>query len=81
MVVRTATNRKGCGSSVRLRAWCGTEPRPRSVAFWPPRRAVCTHGSALGNGQIGSITGGRSARVGFCSPYRVSGRARARQSP
>jgi len=41
MVVSTATNRKGCASSDRLRAWCGTEPRPRSVAFWPPRIAVC----------------------------------------
>ena len=41
MVVNTATNRKGCGSSDRLRGWCGTEPRPRSVVLCP-RIAVCT---------------------------------------
>ena len=39
MVVSTATNRKGCGSSDRLRG-CDTDPRPRSVVFWPSI-AVC----------------------------------------
>lgn len=39
MVVSTATKRKGCGSSERLRGF-DTEPRPRSVVLWP-RIAVC----------------------------------------